>query len=323
MPPGWLAVDAWQLTVVPGDLAAALRPLADRLAGRSLGLVLAGGGARAFAHIGVLRELEDAGFHVDRVAGTSIGSIIAAVHALGHTGAELEDVCYFEWVRRKPFSDWGLPSQSLSKGRRVRAGMARALGEDEVFEGLPRQARLVSVDLVSRTRQVHERGNLAEAALASVRLPVLFAPMPQDDGRLLIDGGVLDNLPVDLLTGRAEGPVVAVNIGTGGGGGPRDGRPRVPALGETLLRTMMIGSGGAVAAARAQGAWVLSPSSMGVGLLEFHQLDRMIVAGRAAARTLLEAAEGDLYNPPPLDPQAPESPEPAEPAVPDAAAAPS
>ena len=64
---------------------------------------------------------------------------------------------------------------------------------------------------------------------------------------------------------------------------------------------MMIGSGGAVAAARARGAWVLSPSSMGVGLLEFHQLDRMIAAGRAAARALLEAAEGDLHNPPPLD----------------------
>ena len=81
----------------------------------------------------------------------------------------------------------------------------------------------------------------------------------------------------------------------------------MPALGETLLRTMMIGSGGAVAAARAQGAWVLSPSSMGVGLLEFHQLDRMIAAGRAAARVLLEAAEGDLHNPPPLDPDAPQA----------------
>jgi NTE family protein len=143
---------------------------------------------------------------------------------------------------------------------------------------------------------------------------VLFAPMPQDDGRLLIDGGVLDNLPVDLLTGRAEGPVVAVNIGTGGEGKPRRGRPKVPALGETLLRTMMIGSAGAVAAARAQGAWVLSPSSMGVGLLEFHQLDRMIAAGRAAARNLLEAAEGDLHNPPPLDPDA------SQPVAPDNAA---
>jgi len=107
---------------------------------------------------------------------------------------------------------------------------------------------------------------------------------------------VLDNLPVDLLTERDEGPVVAVNIAMGGGGGgrARTGAPRVPALGETLLRTMMIGSGGAVAAARAQGAWVVTPPTLGVGLLEFHQLDRMVEAGRSAARALLEQVGDDL-----------------------------
>ena len=142
---------------------------------------------------------------------------------------------------------------------------------------------------MSRTRQVHSRGNLVDAALASARLPVLFAPLPQEDGRLLVDGGVLDNLPVDLLTERDEGPVVAVNVGMGGSGRVRAGPPRVPALGETLLRTMMIGSGGAVAAAREHGAWVVSPASLGVGLLEFHQLDRMVGSGRAAARSAARA----------------------------------
>jgi NTE family protein len=93
-----------------------------------------------------------------------------------------------------------------------------------------------------------------------------------------------------------------VNISMGGSGGgsgrSRTGRPRVPALGETLLRTMMIGSGGAVAAARERGAWVVTPPTLGVGLLEFHQLDRMIDAGRAAGRALLEAAGDDLAGPP-------------------------
>jgi len=68
----------------------------------------------------------------------------------------------------------------------------------------------------------------------------------------------------------------------------------VPGLGDTLMRTMMIGSGGAGDAARARGAWLVGPSSRGVGLLEFHQLDRMIQSGRAAARALLEQASGDL-----------------------------
>ena len=295
----WVAAtDAWQLTVVEGDPATALRPLADRLAGRSLGLTLAGGGARAFAHIGVLRELEDAGLHVDRVAGSSVGAIIAAVHASGRNGEEAEELCYAEFVRRRPFSDWTLPTHSLARGRRMREGLGRGFG-DSVLEGLPRQLHVVSTDLVTRQRQVHRRGSVVDAVIASARLPVLLAPIPDDAGRLLVDGGVLDNLPVDLLTERDEGPVVAVNISMGGGSGStsgraRTGRPRVPALGETLLRTMMIGSGGAITAAREQGAWVVTPPTRGVGLLEFHQLDRMIEAGRSAARALLEEAGGDL-----------------------------
>ena len=293
----WVAAtDAWQLTVADGDVRVALRPVADRLAGRSLGLALAGGGARAFAHIGVLRELADAGLHVDRLTGASVGAIIAALHAAGHDGEDLEELCYAEFVRRRPFSDWRLPTHSLAKGHRMAEGLRRALG-DAVFEGLPRQLHTVSTDLVTRTRQVHRRGLVTEAVNASARLPVLFAPIPDDRGRLLVDGGVLDNLPVDLLTERDEGPVVAVNIAMGGGGDGsrrRSGRPRVPALGETLLRTMMIGSGGAVSAAQAEGAWVVTPPTLGVGLLEFHQLDRMVAAGRAAARALLEEAGGDL-----------------------------
>ena len=290
----WVAAtDARQLTIVEGDPAVDLRALADRLAGRSLGLVLAGGGARAFAHVGVLRELEDAGLHVDRVVGSSVGALIAAAHATGASGAELEERCYLEFVRRQPFSDWRLPATSLAKGRRVRAALVRALGADTVIEGMPRQLRVVSVDLVTRTRNVHRRGRVVDAAQASARLPVLFAPMPTDDGRLLVDGGVLDNLPTDLLVERDEGPVVAVTIGAGGGV-RRSGPPRVPALGETLMRTMMIGSGGAVDAASRRGAWVVGPSSMGVGLLEFHQFDRMVEAGRSAARLLLEHAADDL-----------------------------
>jgi EmrB/QacA subfamily drug resistance transporter len=302
----WAAAgDIWQVTRVDGDLRRDLRPMAERIAGRSLGLVLAGGGARAFAHVGVLRELAEAGVHVDRVAGCSIGAVIAALHATGKDGEEVEDDCYTEFVRRRPFSDYTVQARSLARGQRTRAGLGRTLGADTLIDGLPRQFHTVSTDLVSRSRQVHRHGNLVDAVLASSRLPVLFAPMPDGD-RLLVDGGILDNLPVDLLTERAEGPVVAVNISMGGGGPRRPGTghggapgtprraPRVPALGETLLRTMMIGSGGAVAAAKDRGAAVLTPSARGAGLLEFHQFDRLVEAGRVAARELLARADGDI-----------------------------
>jgi NTE family protein len=283
----WAATtDAWQVTVASGDLRTALRPLADRVAGRALGLVLAGGGARAFAHVGVLQELAAGGVAVDRIAGSSVGAIIAATYACGADPDEVEAICYGEFVRRRPFSDWTLPAVSLARGRRVRVGLGRAFGSATVLEGLPRQLHVVSTDLVHRVRVVHRRGDLVDAVAASARLPVLFAPMARD-GRLLVDGGILDNLPVDLLTERAEGPVLAVNV-SAGGGARADGPVRVPALGETLLRTMMIGSGGAVEAAVAQGAAVVTPAARGVGLLEFHQFDRMVTAGRVAARAFLD-----------------------------------
>jgi NTE family protein len=298
----WVAAtDAWQLTSVDGDLATGVRALADRLAGRSLGLVLAGGGARAFAHIGILSELEAAGFHVDRVAGSSIGAVVAAMYAQGWDAHQVEDTMYAEFVRRNPFSDWTLPRHSLARGARQRSVATRTYGADSVIEGLPRQLHVVSTDLITRQRVVHSRGSLGLAVTASSRLPILFPPIPTEAGQLLIDGGVLDNLPVDVLLQRDEGPVVAVNISMGGGprGSTRVGKPRVPAVGDTLLRTMMIGAGGAVKAAHQLGVPVVTPATMGVGLLEFHQFDVMVRAGREAARALLE--QGTLSVVPPVD----------------------
>ena len=286
------AIDPWQVTMVAGDLQVGLRALAARIAGRSIGVVMAGGGARAFAHIGVLRELEDSGIVVDRTAGCSLGAIVAAAWSLGLDGEAVHDVCYAEFVRRQPFSDYTLPTVSLAKGQRTALALRRHFGGHQI-QSLPRQFRCNSVDLVSRERVAHRSGDLADAVTASASLPVLFPPRRTED-QLLVDGGVLDNLPVTLLTERSEGPNLAVNITMGGGGGGprRSGPPRVPALGDTMLRTMMIGSRGAVQAARDAGATVITPPPLGVGLLEFHQLDLMVEAGRIAVRELLVQSGG-------------------------------
>jgi predicted acylesterase/phospholipase RssA len=186
----------------------------------------------------------------------------------------------------------------MSKGRRTESVLRRHLG-DAWIEELPRLFRASATDLQSRAVVDLRSGPLVDAVMASIALPVLFPPRRR--GReLLADGGILDNLPVRLLAERDEGPLVAVNIGMGASA-PRPSttdpgveRPlRVPSLGETLVRTLFIGSGGAAETARRAGAVVLTPSTVGVGLLEFHQLDRMVESGRAAGRALLDEA-GDL-----------------------------
>jgi EmrB/QacA subfamily drug resistance transporter len=290
------ALDAYRITQVTGSVADGVRPVAARIAGRSVGIALAGGGARAFAHLGVLMELEDAGIHVDRLTGASQGSIIAAVYARGIDAQTAVDMCYEEFVRSNPYNDYTLPTASMVKGRKTERAMRKHLGGVHIEE-LPRQFRCVSTDLQTRASYVHRTGDLTSAVMASISIPGLFPPRRQG-GSLLVDGGVLDNLPVHLLAERDEGPLIAVNIGIGGEARPAhqssdtDDAPRVrmPALGETLMRSLFIGSAGAVQAARNTGAIIVTPASMGVGLLEFHQLDRMVESGRLAGRALLAEA---------------------------------
>jgi EmrB/QacA subfamily drug resistance transporter len=289
----WVAaLDAWQVTCVPEVSPTSLRALAARTGGRSLGLALAGGGARALTHVGLLAALEEADVPVDRVSGCSVGGIVAGLHASGMSSSEMKETVYAEFVRRKPFSDYTVPRTSLAKGQRVRAALERAFGE-RTIEGLPGQLRCVSTDLLARTVHVHRRGSVVDALRATTALPGLFPPVVMD-GRLLVDGGVLANLPFAPLLERDEGQVVAVNVSMGGADGTKSRRdpsrpPRVPLLGETLLRTMLIGSGGATAGATAAGLVVVTPPSLGVGLLEFHQFDAMYDAGLATGRQLVAA----------------------------------
>lgn len=289
-------IDPWRVTIAREDrLKEDLRALSARLAGRSIGLVLSGGGARAMTHIGVILELEEAGIQIDRVAGSSLGAIVGAVYAAGASASELAERGYSALVRGRPFSDYTVPGKALTRGRRHLRLLQEHLG-GLLIEELPRGFQCVSADLRTRSLWVHSCGSLALAAAASSRIPVLFPPIV-DGPRLLIDGGVLDNLPVQLVTDRDEGPVIAVNVL------PDDldaaqraaGPAVIPSVTETLLRTVEINADEENRAIRA-GAHVITPRTMGVGVLEFHQFDLMVESGRLAARELLEATGGDLHS---------------------------
>ena len=276
-------------TVSAATCADDLRPLAARIAGRSIGLILGGGGARAFAHLGVLEELEAAGVVVDRFAGTSMGAIIAGLAATGLDAAGVDAYVYEYFIRNNPVGDYTVPVKGLIRGRRTPALLRRAYGE-RLVEELPKEFRCVSVDLLARRAVVHRCGPLADAVGCSLRLPGIFPPYVYD-GALHVDGGVLDNIPVSALAGD-EGPLIAVSIGFGGDPKPLSdngfaGPPRVPGIAETLMRTMMMGSGLAAAATIAEADVVIRPGSRGVGLLEFHQIDQAREAGRTAAREAL------------------------------------
>jgi predicted acylesterase/phospholipase RssA len=269
------------------DLDTGLRGLSARLAQRSVGLVLAGGGARSFAQLGVLDELERAGVIIDRVAGTSAGAVVGALFAMGKSAAEVDAVIYEEFVRHNPLRDFTLPRHGLIRGERTAAAVRRHAG-DLVFEELPREFHAVSVDLLRRRPVIHSRGSVADAVAVSLRIPGLFPPMRLGDA-VHVDGAVLDNLPVSALERVPDGPIIAVNISMGGGSGTNGTSgnharpPRIPGMAETLMRTMFMSSGPATAAALARADVVITPRTSDVGFLEWHQIDVLREAGRQAA----------------------------------------
>jgi NTE family protein len=292
---GWIAAlePAGTFAVRDGSWARTdLARVARRLAGRSVGIVLSGGGARAFAHLGVLDVLLDAGLTVDRVAGVSMGAFVGGLLACGHDSGSIDACCYEEWVRRNPINDYRLPRASLIKGAKAQAMLERVFGETRI-EQLARSFYCASVDLRRSALVIDRDGPLVTSVGASISLPLIAPPMAREE-RLLVDGSLLDNLPLGPMASSSEGPVLAVDI-KGGEERPRApsaGEPtrsrRLPALTQTMSRIALLSSANTAEAARRLSDMTISVRVGGVGLLEFHQIDQSRRAGRLAALTALE-----------------------------------
>ncbi len=279
----WLdaVVPAAHHLVEPGSRADVAR-MARRVAARSLGVVLSGGGARGLAHIGVLDELVRAGADIDRVGGTSMGALVAGLFATGATPAELLDIAHVELVPRRLFGDLVWPRHALIRGRRAELTLARLFGGARI-EDQRRRMFAVSVDLVAAERVVHRRGLIADAVALSVRIPGIVPPRRVGE-RLHVDGGVLDNLPIAEMASEGEGPVVAVDVAQPFGAA--DGT--LPPIVDTIGRSMMIASSRRDDPGRRLAHTVLTPRLDGFGLFDFGRLDELVDRGREAARDALE-----------------------------------
>ena len=306
--PGAGSLEGWAAQLEPveshvlreSEFGADLDRMARRLSGRSIGVVLSGGGARAFAHIGVLEELSAAGLVIDRVAGVSMGAFVGALFAMGLDGEEMDRRCFEEWVQREPLKDYTLPRRSLIRGQRAEAMLHRTFGEVAIEE-LARSYVCGCAELRSGQLVAMRYGPLWESVGFSICIPVL-AP-PQVRGReIFVDGSLVDNLPVATMADMGEGPIIAVDI-KATFDAAADGVPmvervisdrRAPTLGETLTRVLLLGSSNTSEAAREHADLVIKPRVEGVGLLEFHQIDAAREAGRLAARDALERGVEEL-----------------------------
>jgi NTE family protein len=185
--------------------------LARIVARKSVGLVLSGGGARAYAHIGVIRALREAGLPFDVIGGTSMGAVIAACAAMGWDDNEIETRIRKAFVESNPLGDYVLPVVGLVRGRRVDDRLQEHFGE-ALIEDLTTPFFAVSTNLVAGAIRVHRAGLLRKALRASISLPGILPPVVEGAHELLVDGAVLRNFPVDVLKDVHRGPIIGVDV---------------------------------------------------------------------------------------------------------------
>ncbi|KCZ48527.1 MULTISPECIES: patatin-like phospholipase family protein [unclassified Hyphomonas] len=184
--------------------------LARVMAGVSVGLILSGGGARAYSHIGVVRAMRDRGIPIDFVGGASMGAVIAACVAMGWDDAEIDMRIRKAFVESNPLGDYTLPVVGMVKGVRVNARLKEHFGDVEIGDlELPFFA--TSTNLMTGTQRIHRTGLLRDALRATISLPGILPPVV-DGNELLVDGAVLNNFPVDVMRDMHRGFVIGSDV---------------------------------------------------------------------------------------------------------------
>jgi NTE family protein len=248
-------------------------------------LALSGGGARGLAHIGVLEVFLEAGLDFQVVAGTSMGAIVGALFAAGKTPEEMLAMARkTPWLGLLGFS----PREGLFSRRKLRDFLAEHLPPR--FEDLERPLAVTAVDVMTGRLVFLTHGDLPSAVLASAAYPGLLAPVERE-GRLLFDGGVLDNLPVDAARFLGALEVYAVDVT------PERAVAEVPknllALARRAVDLMQLHLTSVRLTLYAPEVYV-RPALRGVGLEDFRRLEEIAEAGRQAARAVLAGRVGGV-----------------------------
>ena len=280
-----------------------VRRLARVITGRSVGLVLSGGGARAYAHVGAIRALREHGVPIDFVGGASMGAIVAAGLAMGWDGEEMDHRIRKAFVKSSPLDDMALPLLAMTRGEKVRERLVEHFGETQIADlWLP--FFCVSSNLTTGAFHLHRRGLLTQALRATIALPGVLPPQT-DDNNVLVDGAVLKNFPTDVMRATQLGPVVGVDVTRGRSITANDvARPESvwrwirsgqwrqgPPIVSLLIRAATVSTGRDLAAAREATDLLITPDVTGVEIRDWGAYEPAVAAGYTATIAALEKLE--------------------------------
>lgn len=283
--------------------AADLGRLARHVAGRAVGLVLAGGGARGFAHLGVIKALKEEGLVFDLVGGTSMGAIIGAGVAADWSYDELEQRLRRSFIETNPLDDYTVPLISFVRGRKVVKLLQDNFGDSLIEESwLPYFC--VSSNLSQGRETVHRTGPVWQALRASVAIPGVLPPVVRE-GEILVDGAVMENFPVGIMADMARGPVIGIDLEAhhvfasqltawkkgppwGVLGDTMKGGPDIVSL---LMRAGTVNSEAQTIRNHARADLVLAPPVDEIGIRAWRAFDKAIETGYEYTQKALETAD--------------------------------
>ena len=280
--------------------------IARVLTGTSVGLVLSGGGARAYAHIGAIRALREAGVPLDFIGGSSMGAVVGVGPALGWSDEELDARIRHAFVKSDPLSDLAFPMIAMTRAGKVARLLEEAYGDVEI-EDLPTPFFAVSANLTTGRIEVHRTGLLRRAMRASISIPGVMPPVVID-GQVMVDGAVLKNFPTDVMRQLNSGPIVGVDMSQARGVDPDTLRnppswwrwiasgawKRGPPIVSILMRAATITSDAELERARIDTDLLILPKPELGDIRDWKIYDAPVAAGYAAARAALATLDSPV-----------------------------
>ncbi len=283
-----------------------LARLARVIVGQSVGLVLSGGGARAYAHIGVIKALHEANVPIDFIGGTSMGGIIAAGVAMGWDDVELDQRIRKAFVDTSPLDDIAFPIIAMTHGRKVNERLKEHFDDVEIPDlWLPFFCN--STDLTNGVYRLHKRGLLRDALRASIALPGILPPWSEGD-HVLVDGAVLKNFPTDVMRSQHLGPTIGVDVAVARGLQAEDvAAPasvwrwllsgdwrRGPPIVSILMRSATLSTAHELATAREYTDVLIQPDIGPVEIRDWKAYDQAVDAGYLATSGILSKLDKPL-----------------------------
>ena len=247
--------------------------------GRKIGLALGSGAARGLAHIGVLEVLEKEGIPIDMIAGTSMGALIGALYAQGKAVNEIKALAVDLAPKRFALlADPALPKTGLVRGRKVESVLRSIIGDIE-FKDLKIPFACVATDIGTGEEVVIKQGLVRDGVRASGSIPIILTPVKQQ-GRYLVDGALVNPVPVSVLRTMGADVTIAVNVV------PDNSVREVkePNIFSIIMETIHIATSQALRSSLSETDIVIEPQVTSIGHFDFHRTQECILQGELATQ---------------------------------------